>query len=518
LSLAQAIGYSIHVFNAFKHGLARTGQRRTALVHAVSETGWPLLFSALTTMSALCSFLFIPLRPIRWVGVTGACLVGVTYILVIILLPSLLSFGRDDMPPERQRSGVLACLDRLMEYLGTRVLNRPGLTMTVFGLLSVACILGIFRFEVSFDIRRTFGIGVPYVHRLDYIGHTQVGSLYSYGVALEFDQPGEAKNPEKLKKFDQFIAEIAALPLTKKTTSLVDIVKDMHQVLNNGDPAFHIIPDEREAVAQVLLLYENAGGSEAEKWVDYDYQRLRLMVEIDDYNSGEAVREMGLIQERGRELFPDAKVLLIGSIAQFTVMQDYVTWGQLKSFFVALIVIALLMSMVFGSPTIGLIAMIPNVAPALAVGGVMGFANIPLDMMTVTIIPMLLGLAVDDSIHFINHSQLEFERTGSYRESVRRVFGSVGTALLLTSLVLILCFSAYAASDAKVFVNMSYLVAAGILAALAADYFVTPVLLDRLRAFGPDKTERLAGNRPPDFSGADRAHPGAHFGMEREKI
>lgn len=505
LSLAQAIGYCIHVFNAFKHGLAISGQRRPALIHAVAETGWPLLFSALTTMAALCSFLLIPLRPIRWVGLTGACLVGVTYVLVIVLLPSLLSFGRDQAPQGRQRSGVLAGLDRVMEILGERVLNRPGLTMTVFGFLCVLCLFGIARFEVSFDVRRTFGLGVPYVERLDYIGHTRVGSLYSYGVAVEFDQPGEAKNPENLKKFDQLIAEIKTLPLTKKTTSLVDIVKDMHQVINNGDPAFHTVPDDREAVAQLLLLYENAGGSEEEKWIDYEYQRLRLMVEIDDYNSGEAVRELRLIQERGRDLFPDAKVLLIGSISQFTVMQDYVTWGQLKSFLIALVVIALLMSLVFGSLITGLIAMIPNIAPALAVGGVMGFANIPLDMMTVTIIPMLLGLAVDDSIHFLNHSQLEFSRTGSYRESIRRVFGSVGTALLLTSLVLILCFSAYAASAAKVFVNMSYLVATGILAALAADYFVTPVLLNRLRPFGPERTEPLGAVR------ADRPGVAAPF-------
>ncbi|WP_155322988.1 hypothetical protein [Desulfosarcina ovata] len=89
--------------------------------------------------------------------------------------------------------------------------------------------------------------------------------------------------------------------------------------------------------------------------MDYDYQRLRLMVELGDYNSGEAARELRFIQERGRELFPDAHVLLIGSISQFTVMQDYVTWGQVKSFFIALCVIDLLMTVVFGNLKTGLI-------------------------------------------------------------------------------------------------------------------------------------------------------------------
>lgn len=492
LSLAISTGYSIHVFNFFTQTFHKTGQRSAAVVHAVAETGWSLLFSALTTIAAMLSFLFIPIRPLRWVGLTGACLVAMTYLLVIVLLPSLLSFGRNCQPrplsPEKGGGGPA----RIMGYLGSRVLNRPRITLTVFALILVTCMVGITRFEVSFDICRTFGLKVPYVNRLYQIGTSRVGSLYSYDVALEFDQPGAAKEPENLRKFDQLVEEVKTFRLTKKTTSLLDIIKDMNQVFHAGDPGFYSIPDDRDMIAQLLLLYENAGGAEAEKWVDYDYQRLRLMVEVGDYNSGEAVRGLRLIQERGRELFPDARVLLIGSISQFTVMQDYVTWGQIKSFFIALGLISLLMAVVFGSLKIGLIGMIPNIAPALAVGGIMGFASIPLDMMTVTVIPMLLGLAVDDTIHFINHSQLEFERSRSYRESVRRVFLTVGTAMFMTSLVLILTFSAYLSSTANVFVNIGILVAVGILAALAADYFITPVLLTLFRTFGDDTADRRA--------------------------
>ncbi|MFH0727813.1 MAG: hypothetical protein V2B19_15910 [Pseudomonadota bacterium] len=112
--------------------------------------------------------------------------------------------------------------------------------------------------------------------------------------------------------------------------------------------------------------------------------------------------------------------------------------------------------------------MIPNIAPALALASIMGFADIPLDMIPVLIIPMLLGLAVDDTIHFINQCQLEFMRTGSYRASIHKVFVSVGTAMFLSSLVLILIFSVYLVSVAKVYQNMGFLVGVGILAALTA--------------------------------------------------
>ncbi len=483
LSLAVAIGYSIHVFNFFKREFLTTGHRRTAIIHAIEETGWPLLFSALTTIAALLSFLLVPLRPIRWVGSSSACLVAVTYVLVIILLPSLLSIGRDRTPHTVYTDKGGRLLERLMNKLGGKVLLYPKTTITIFLLIVVACLVGISKFEVSFDVIKTMGLRIPYVARLHHIGNTPVGSMYSYDVAIEFADSGAAKKPENLRKFEQLAGEIKTLPLTRKVTSLVDIIEDMNQVLNSGEPAFYTIPESRAMIAQLLLLYENAGGIEAEKWVDYDYQRLRLMVEVADYNSAEGMRELEFIKQRGKELFPDAKVLLTGSIAQFTVMMDYVTWGQLRSFLTALVVIAILLTVVFGSLEIGLIAMIPNISPALVVGGIMGFADIPLDIITVTIMPMLLGLAVDDTIHFINHYQLEYNRTESYSKSTRRVFKTVGVALFLTSMVLILNFSAYLASLSKMYVHLGILVPAGILAALAADYFITPVLLDRFRPF-----------------------------------
>ncbi len=489
LVLAISIGYSIHLFNFFTREFLKTGSRHQAVVHAVQETGWPLLFSALTTIAALLSFLFVPLRVLRWVGLTSACLVGLTYILVLVLLPSLLSFGKDRKPNADYTKNGGRLLERLMEGMGRRVLARPKLTYAIVILIVVSCFFGITRFDVSFDLRRSMGLDVPYVNRLHAIGQTPVGSLYSYDVAIEFDQPDAIKDPENLRKFQQLIEEVKSFRLTKKTSSLLDIIKDMNQVVNNGDPAYYRIPESREMIAQLLLLYENAGGVEVEKWVDYDYQRLRLAVEVDDYNSGEASRELRQIQHRGKELFPHARILLIGSISQYSVMQDYVTWGQVRSFFISLGVITVLMIVVLGSIRVGLIAMIPNISPALLVGGIMGFANIPLDMITVTLMPMLLGLAVDDTIHFINHCQLEYERCGSYRESIRRAFTAVGVALVMTSTVLVLNFSACMTSVVNVYNNLGILIPAGILAALAADFFVTPVLLNGFRPFERVKSD-----------------------------
>ena len=161
---------------------------------------------------------------------------------------------------------------------------------------------------------------------------------------------------------------------------MLNILKDLNQTLHEGDAAYYRIPTNPEEVAQLLLLYENAGGSEAEYWIDYDYRRLRLMVEISSFDSGEVERELNDIAANAARLFPEASVTTVGSIPQFTVMMQYVARGQMVSFAISLLIIGILMMLVFGSVRIGLIGLIPNITPALVVGGLLdGWATVGYD-------------------------------------------------------------------------------------------------------------------------------------------
>jgi predicted RND superfamily exporter protein len=130
----------------------------------------------------------------------------------------------------------------------------------------------------------------------------------------------------------------------------------------------------------------------------------------------------------------------------------------------------------------------------------MGLFNIPLDIMTVTIVPMLLGLAVDDTIHFISHCRIDFEATGSYATAVHRTFRPVGIAIFITSGFLILGFGSYLFSDINVFIHMGWLIAAGVLAAFVAECFITPALIYKLKTFGPEwmsqQTARQVVDKP----------------------
>ena len=158
-------------------------------------------------------------------------------------------------------------------------------------------------------------------------------------------------------------------------------------------------------------------------------------------------------------------------------MNEKLVKGELKSFMFSFIIIAVLMIVAFSSITTGLIGMIPNLAPVLFIGAVMGYFKMDLDMMTMTIMPMVLGIAVDDTIHFTNRCKLEFERTGSYKESLKISFREIGKTLGMTTFILCAMFSVFLGCPVACLFRIGLLTIVGLGSALLADYTLTPVLI-----------------------------------------
>lgn len=489
IGLAVALAYSIHIFNFFKRYFLRTGSRKRAVVHAIGEMGWPVFFTALTTVSALLSFLFIPITTVRFIGLTTAAVVATTYFVIIILTPALLSFGKDREPhPVYSRNGG-TLIERKLIRLGDWVLAHTGIITPVYLVITAVLIVGVTRVEADIDPRKNIGLKVPYVKELFELSQTELGSLYSYDVVIDLKEPGRAKDPEVLASLDTLDSRIGGFLLTKRTSSVLGIIKDMNQVLHEDDPAYYTLPGDRETTAQLFLLYENAGGTESEYWVDYDYQRLRVQVQMDKIIASEARDEYNRVEEMAADLFPGAKVSIVGTMPQFMKMIFYIIHGQIISFCIAFLVISVILMVVFGSVKTGLIGLIPNITPALVIGGILGFAGIPLDTSTVIIMPMVLGLAVDDTIHFINHGKLEFIRYGCYRASIKRTFGTVGVALFFTTVILSAMFLVFMTSQVKTYFNIGLLAVAGMVSALLADYLVTPGLFRFFRIFGRERKD-----------------------------
>jgi hypothetical protein len=487
LAFAVAIAYNIHIFSYFNQRMRLHGKRKQAVVETVSEIGWSVVFCGLTTVISLMSFMVIPIRPMKCVGMTSSLTVLFVLFTTLLMAPVLLSFGKDKQPKRGIDGSGGTRLSRAMERLNIFTFKHSKTIVAVFAVVCVAFGIGLWKIEPAFDIEKTMGINVPYVKDVLTVGRSELGALYSYDLVMEFANEDDAKQPANLHKLEQLEDLIGTYSLTKRTNSILDILKDLNQTLNGGDKAYYRIPDTEEEVAQMLVLYENAGGSETEYWMDYGYRRLRMMVEISDFNSAEVERELNDIAKKTAEMFPGVTVTAVGNIPQYTTMMQYLVRGQMQSFLISVLIIAIILMIAFQSVRVGLIGLIPNLMPAIFVGGFMGWAGIPLDMMTATLIPMMLGMAVDDTIHFINHSKLEFDRTPNYTDAIRRTFRVVGVAIVTTSIVTSAVFACFATSACAMCINFGVLAVIGIISALLADLFITPLLVKRFNVFGKEK-------------------------------
>ncbi len=483
LGMAISIGYSVHIFNFFRYRFRSTGKRKESILYALEHTGWPIFFTALTTFGSLLSFTLIPIAILRWMGLTTALIVIVIYLIVITITPALLSFGRQEKEKERYLVPKKYSSQMLSFRLGKFIMKRSGLMAGILIFLILIFIFFSFGTRINVDHKNTFGMKLNYIKKAHYIAGTKIGSLYCYNVTLEFQDEDRVKDPVILKNLEKFISYAKSLDLIKRVTSVNDIVKELNMVMHGGKNKFFTVPDNRELVSQLFLLYEMSGGDETKRWVDYNYKFLRILMEIKDYDTTLILDEQLKLNKIAKELFPNAKIRFSGVVYRVAHIQDYIVKGELISFGAAMLIVLILMSLVFKSIKAGLIGVTPILFSSIAVLGVLGIFNIPLNLITMTIIPILLGIGVDDSIHFINHMKFETDRGQNTLESILRSFKAVGYALFITSFILVSIFFIYTTSIVKMFVHFGLVSSAGVIAALAGTYIFIPILIRKIRPF-----------------------------------
>ena len=494
LSLAVSLGYSVHLFNYYNKSLIEEQDRKKAVERAIGKSGWPTAFAAFTTMGALLSFLAISLIPIRWLGLTSAVMIFVVYIIVFSLTGALLSFCRQPENRNYTQHRHQKQTDRYFTRLGRFVFKNAKAISLITLIILAIMVFGIFRLKVNIDTKHSYGMEVPYIKRMVEVANTQIGSFDSYNIILDLKKEDAVKNPAKLEKFNTFTEKVHQLSLTEKTSSVLSIIKDMNRLMHKNKDAYYKIPDSKSLVAQLLMIYETSGGANLYDWISEDYSILRLKVSTNNLDAKETMYEMEKLRKWSSEMFPNAKFSITGGMPEFAVLNQYVAKGQIKSLILALTVIGVLMMIVFGSIKTGLIGLIPNISPVIVVGGMMGLLQIPLDFLTVTIAPMILGLAVDDTIHFINHIKHNFKRTGNYVGSSINTLKVVGKALVTTSVIIIISFIIYLTSPINMMVYLGLFVVVGIFSAMVANLLLTPVIMRRLKPFGKESHPEFPAN------------------------
>jgi len=314
----------------------------------------------------------------------------------------------------------------------------------------------------------------------EYLNRTLGGSA---GMELIFDtgQENGLHDPATLQQIDSIQRYVEQHPgkdfAFRKTTSVADVAKEIHQALHEGRRDYYRIADDQRTVAQELLLFESSGSDDLEDLVDSQFRLARISLKGEHT---EATHYLEYLQEHTpalRALAGDAELTVTGFYALASHVAQLTVETSVRSYVLAFFLITPLMILFIGSLRTGIISMAPNLMPIAIVMGVMGWSGAPLDVFTVLIGGIALGLVVDDTIHILHGFRSHFLVSKSVEEATAETMRTTGRALLFTTVVLTSAFSIYGFASASTVANFGLLSALAVLLAFVFDIFLSPALL-----------------------------------------
>ena len=361
LGMALSVGYSIHYINSFRMHFRRTGNRRESVICAIEETGWPILFTVITTVASLISFLFAGIRPIRWIGGISAGIVTMVYLYVIILIPILMSFGKNAQPnPTQVKSSGATKADILFEFFGRKVCRHSGIVAAISAAVMLLQVPGMMHIDVNMDYTETMGEKIPFVMRLKDMLSGKIGSLYDFNVMVEFNDADALKDPANMKRIEQLEQKLGTLQLTKisgdkpRVQSVTRLVKEMNRTLNADSIEYYKIPDAQDMLTQLLFLYEISDPDALFERMDEEYKTTFIHIELSGYDANKIVEDLDSAKAYAARIFPDAKTSVVGEVVNYAEMNGKLVGGLLRSFGGSFVIIAIMMILAFGSIKAGL--------------------------------------------------------------------------------------------------------------------------------------------------------------------
>jgi len=486
--LSMGVGASVHLIAIFLQRLELGSTREEAIVGALSHSGLPIIMTSLTTAGGIASFATADLLPIAVFGVVAPLGILLTLVLTLLLAPALLAVLPLAAMPAPPENGTAQANDT-HDSPSIRMLTRAGDFATSYatnvliacGILTVLAVVGILRLEVSFDSLEWFPDDLPAkvaARKLD----SEMGGSMSLELLVETSRANGLHDPEVLHAIDRARHTSTGLQVglvtAGKSISLVDILKEIHQALNEGRPDARVVPDDQSLISQELILFENSGSDDLQDVVDSEFRIGRMtirtpMVDGSHYPpfSAEVARIFNAELPEGATAKLTGMMVVMGR--SFTASIE----TMFRSYAIALIVITPLMMLLLGSLRLGLIAMIPNLFPIVLTLGLMGWMDQPLEMFSLLIGSVALGLAVDDTIHFMHGFRQRFSESGDVEDAVRKTLRTTGQALLFTSIVLSVGFFIYVLSDLSNLRRFGLFTAFSIVMAFLADILLAPALM-----------------------------------------
>jgi len=475
LILVVGFAYALHVVAAYQAEAAvPTSADGSPAMRALASMTLPTLLTGGTTAAGFASLITNEIEALREFGLFSAIGSLCTMVAALTWVPAVLEL-LPVLPPHPRRAASRR-VDRFLIGLGAFDVRHRNAIFAASALIGLAGLVAIPRIEISTALVSNFPEGSAVRQAHDAVNRL-AGGAAEVRLVLEADYKDAFKEPENLRALEALQGWLEEQPEVTGTTSLVDYVKLLNKAFHGDDPTRFAIPESKRMVTQLLFF---GGGDEVKAFVDSQYQLTNSMVRntaVDSKDTSDLIRR---IEARLAGLPPHLHGRVTGSTALIAKTSDEVAYGQATSMGSAFLVIWLFMSALFTSLRIGLVSMIPNVLPVLVYFGALAWTGITLNTTTGIVASMVLGIAVDDTIHLMSSYNEAAREKASEVEGVKAALLHVGRPVAFTSVALCLGFLAIGLSSLRAQAEFGVLASFTLAVGWLMDMTLTPAIASRL--------------------------------------
>jgi hypothetical protein len=474
--VAIAIADSVHILVNFFQFRGAGQSIDEALLHTIEKNFVPTFLTSFSTSVGLFCLMTTKLIPIKHLGLLAGIGCMIAWVFTITFLIPLLKVVSFKVPPIFEKKAKENS-DHSLEKRAFKIIHRYRyLIILICTTASLGSIYLARNVTTNADPDSYFGSGAT-ITKANSVVKKYIGGSAGPDLIIKAGGADLVKTPAFLKRLEAFNNWLRSLEPVNNTVSILDIIKKMNQVMNGDNKAFHRIPESRNTVAEYLLFYTMGlpPGMDINNRVSSDFSstRISLLWTVYDTTTWEIYRER--IKSKAKELNLD--LTIAGKANLFQDMIDYVVETFLTSIAMALAFVAILLMIVFRSIKIGLISLIPNLLPLTFGAATMAIFGMDLNLGTSLVASVCLGIAVDDTIHFLSNYLKNRDAGMTAKDNIELIFRYTGSALIITTLILSSAFGLYIFGEFLPNMNFGILCSVTLMSALIIDLTFLPALL-----------------------------------------
>ena len=479
--LAVITGGAIHLLAIFYKDLSKTQDRKASLRYAMGHSGLAIVMTSLTTAAGLWSFSFSDLSPVADLGIFASSGVLIGLLFNLVLLPALIASMKIRPHTAKEDAQEHTQMDKMLLSISRISTGYPKAIIAISGLMIVVAIA--FASQLRFSHYPLVWFPEDHASRVatEVVDDKLKGSI-TLEIVIDTGKENGLYDPAMLNKIQTATDYLNTIQtdtyFVGKTLSLVDVLKETNRALNENQAAFYSIPQDKDLIAQELFLFENSGSDDLEDFVDASFSKARITVKAPYIDALEYNGFITQVQQQLDQEFKGvATVQLTGITTLLSVIMEKSIHSSAVSYVIAFGLISIMMVVLVGNVKIGLISMIPNMLPILFLSTIMVIFDMPLDMFTMLIGAIALGLAVDDTVHFMHNFRRYELEYNDVDKAVRLTLMGTGRAITVTSIVLSVGFLVLLFASMSSMFNFGILTASAIFIALLADFFLVPAIM-----------------------------------------